>query len=80
MSQACNFIKKEILAQVFSCEFCGFSKNSFFTEHVRTTTSENDVRNNCSCFLELVHGSYVFGYLFSKARLEKYLWLSFYLI
>ena len=29
-SQACNFIKKETLAQVFSCEFCEISKNTFF--------------------------------------------------
>ena len=29
-----NFIKKEILAQVFSCEFCEISKNAFFTEHL----------------------------------------------
>ena len=28
-SQACNFIKKEALAQVFSCEFCEISKNTF---------------------------------------------------
>ena len=27
---ACNFIKKAILAQVFSCEFCEISKNTFF--------------------------------------------------
>ena len=27
--QACNFIKKETLAQVFSCEFCKISKNIF---------------------------------------------------
>ena len=27
--QACNFIKKETLAQVFSCEFCNISKNTF---------------------------------------------------
>ena len=27
---ACNFIKKETLAQVFSCEFCDISKNTFF--------------------------------------------------
>ena len=27
---ACNFIKKETLAQMFSCEFCKISKNSFF--------------------------------------------------
>ena len=27
---ACNIIKKETLAQVFSCEFCEISKNTFF--------------------------------------------------
>ena len=32
--KACNFIKKETLAQVFSCEFCEISKNKFFTEHL----------------------------------------------
>ena len=37
--QACNFIKKETLAQVFSYEFCEISKNTFFTEHLRTTAS-----------------------------------------
>ena len=37
--EACNFIQKETLAQVFSCEFCGISKNTF-TEHLRTTTSK----------------------------------------
>ena len=26
---ACNFIKKETLTQVFSCEFCEISKNTF---------------------------------------------------
>ena len=28
-TEACNFIKKETLAHVFSCEFCEISKNSF---------------------------------------------------
>ena len=28
--QAWNFIKNESLAQVFSCEFCEISKNTFF--------------------------------------------------
>ena len=37
--QACNFIKKETLAQVFSCEFCEISKNIFFAEHIWTTAS-----------------------------------------
>ena len=31
---AYNFIKKETPAQVFSCEFCEISKNTFFTEHL----------------------------------------------
>ena len=35
-----NFIKKEILAQVFSCEFCEISKNTFSTEHLWTTASQ----------------------------------------
>ena len=28
--RACNFIKKQTLAQVFSCEFCETSKNTFY--------------------------------------------------
>ena len=35
--QACNFIKKETLAQVFSCEFCEILKNTFFTKHLWAT-------------------------------------------
>ena len=33
-------IKKETLAQVFSCGFCEIPKNTFFTEHLWTTASE----------------------------------------
>ena len=36
---ACIFIEKETLAQVFSCEFCEISKNTFFTEHLWTDAS-----------------------------------------
>ena len=36
---ACNLIKKETQAQVFSCEFCEISKNTFFTEHFWATVS-----------------------------------------
>ena len=32
--KACNFIKKETLEQMFSCEFCEISKNTFFIEHL----------------------------------------------
>ena len=28
-AEVCNFIKKETLAQVFSCEFCKISKDTF---------------------------------------------------
>ena len=34
------FIKKETLAQVFFCEFCEISKNTFLTEHLRVTASD----------------------------------------
>ena len=37
--ETCNFIKKETLAQVFSCEFCEISKNTIFIEHLRATVS-----------------------------------------
>ena len=30
-AEVCNFIKKETLAQVLSCELCEISKNTFFT-------------------------------------------------
>ena len=39
-SEACNFIKKETLAQVFSWEFCEISKNTFFIEHLRVNAFE----------------------------------------
>ena len=39
-SQACNFIKKETLAQVFSCEFCEISKNTFLYRTPLVSASE----------------------------------------
>ena len=36
-AEACNFIKKETLTQVLSCEFCEISKNTF---SYRTTPDE----------------------------------------
>ena len=35
-----NFIKKENLAQVCSCELCEISKNALFTEHLLDTASD----------------------------------------
>ena len=33
------FNKKETVAEVFYCEFCEISKNTFFTEHLWATAS-----------------------------------------
>ena len=35
-----NFIEKETLPQVFSCEFCEIFENTYFIEHILTTASE----------------------------------------
>ena len=37
---ACNFIKKETLVQVFSCEFCEISKKTFFYRTPLVAASE----------------------------------------
>ena len=38
---ACSFIKKELLVQVFPCEFSEILKNIFFTEHLWATACDN---------------------------------------
>ena len=38
-ASACNFIKKETLAQVLSSQFSKVSKNTFFTEQPWATAS-----------------------------------------
>ena len=43
--EAYNFIEKETLAQMFSCEFCEISKNNFFTEHFWTTASISNFKH-----------------------------------
>ena len=42
MHQACNFIKKETLAQLLSCEFCEISKNTFSYRTPPVAASENN--------------------------------------
>ena len=39
-----NLIKKESLAQMFSCKFCEISKNTVFAEHLPATVSEDFIR------------------------------------
>ena len=67
--QVCNFLKKQTLAQVFSCEFDEISWNTLFTEHLWATAFEkvNTIIKNqpwqnerglfaVSCFLQLNNG------------------------
>ena len=61
----CNFIKKETLAQAFSCEFNKISNNNFFTEHLWVTASEErrlfklasnrSVKTSCVCIVFFFH-------------------------
>ena len=41
-----TLLKKETLAQAFSCQFCEISKNTFFMEHLLTTAPINIVTGN----------------------------------
>ena len=49
---ACNFINKETLAQVFNCESCEISQNTFFTENL--WASKEHSQTTGSAFLETV--------------------------
>ena len=40
LPEACNFMKKETLPQVLSCEFCEISKNTFFCRTPLVAASE----------------------------------------
>ena len=46
-ASACNFIKKEPLAQEFSCEFCEIFKNIFFYRTPPVAPSEHFQRGAC---------------------------------
>ena len=52
MPESATLLKKEILAQVFSCKFCEISKNTFFTEHPWAT---GYVRRKIKFFLILIY-------------------------
>ena len=54
-SEAGNFIKKEIVAQVFSCKFCEISKNTFSTEYLGTTASAENKTNNQKTSTNVFH-------------------------
>ena len=77
--EACNFIKKETLANVFSCEFCEITKNTFFTEHLWTAASLiTDIRKSWQNLEELSPNCCYSRYQTKIAQLRK--WKKFYLI
>ena len=49
-------ISQKTLTQVFSCKFCEFSENNFFTEHLCTTASNIFISNstNATCNLRFL--------------------------
>ena len=53
---SCTFIEKETLAQVFSCEFCEISKNTYF--HRTTLVAASGLpkwrSNDQNCFIKKV--------------------------
>ena len=49
--EACNFIKKETLAQVFPCEFCEISKNIFFHRTPLVAVYANEKKRNSIIYL-----------------------------
>ena len=48
LPQACNFIKKETLAQTFYCEVCEISKNTFFHKTPLVAVSESNRYSFCN--------------------------------
>ena len=65
--QACNFIKKETLAQVFSCEICEISKNIFFTEQLWVAASVPSTFQNLAYAFILI-----FKLQFTMWKVSKY--------
>ena len=52
LQASCNFIKKETLAQVFSCEFCEISKNTFFDRTPPVTASVDTFKDIMKIFYQ----------------------------
>ena len=62
--EACNFIKKETRAQVFSCEFGEIFKNTLFTEHLWTTASDKKLFFNLTTLFRTLFGFRIFAETF----------------
>ena len=76
--QVWGVIKKWTLAQVFHCELCEISKNTFFTEHLRTTTSDHMIIIR-EYLLQIIF-VYVILILQKILQIVLYIWKTFYLM
>ena len=82
LPQACNFFKKETLAQVFLCKFWEIFKNTFLNEHIWVTA--NDIRMqvvviyNLSLSLHFVTINFAFfsSVSFHTAACFKVAWIA----
>ena len=67
--QACNFIKMETLTQVFSCEFCEISKNTFLVEQLQWLLLQVNILDKIkmtkvSILIYVICQSAIFAYVF----------------
>ena len=53
LAKAYNFIKKETLAQVFSCECCEISKNIFFYRTLPVAVSDQIISNSIKKIMKI---------------------------
>ena len=71
-NKVANFIKKETLAQVFSCEFCEVSKKNFLTEHVWATASKKNIDKKSNMIdMSVSHAIKVHSNKFNDASKES---------
>ena len=70
-ASACNFIKKETLAQVFSCEFCENTKNSFSYRTPPVATFIWWLLLKCEATAEVVDCGKIAEKLTTHVQLEK---------
>ena len=73
--QTCNFIKKEALVLVLSCEFCEIFKNTIFTEHLRMTASGKRDKNELISFYQFLFDG---NSSYSKIRFKEDIFQSYF--
>ena len=70
---ACNFIKKEAPAQMFSYELCKILNNTYFEEHLRTAASTFSFS---SAQTAIWSASFLWTIYFSKNIWQSIIWKS----